>query len=727
MTELDLRGEHPVLGLVKLRLRDPAQDPHQASGGEIEELVNNTTGILDVPPFAATGLADSFFDVFVEIEVTPPTGASFVWHNHEPKRVRTVIDHKPPGPGRTYEDPQRIPLFDAQDQFTGYYLCKTRHTPVPPEPEVDYFPQSRAEVTLCVGNQEVPVRLSGPTTVEVYIGPNGEAADADGNGRDEVVALMRQMDLAGTDPAGNTVKLRLRPVGMEPFGVSRGLIEERVNNTPGRLDVPPFTATGLADSFFDVFFELEVTGPTGAPLLKLHNHQPKRMRTVIDHKPPGEGPVYEDPARIPLFDEQDRPTNYSLCATRHIPVPPECAVSISCPPDVVVKTPDPVGAVVNYPAPVAVGNCPPIAVKCEPPSGSLFPLGTTVVTCTATDAEGNTARCTFTVTVRFVEIDVFPASVARLTVCMPNNEEIELTLSGPTTVEVDIGPNGEAADTDGDGREQVATRVTQMALTGTHPVLGQIGLRLRDPAKHPQRVSGGEIEELANATAGILDVPPFVGAGLADSFFDVFVEIEVKLPGGPTVVWHNHDPKRVRTVIDHKPPGAGRTYEDPQRIPLYDENEEPTGYYLCKTRHTPVPPEPEVDYFPQSRAEVTLCVGNQEVPVRLSGPTTVEVYIGPNGEAADADGNGRDEVVALMRQMDLAGTDPAGNTVKLRLRPVGMEPFGVSRGLIEERVNNTPGRLDVPPFTATGLADSFFDVFFELEVTGPTGAPLLKL
>jgi hypothetical protein len=36
---------------------------------------------------------------------------------------------------------------------------------------------------------------------------------------------------------------------------------------------------------------------------------------------------------------------------------------------------------------------------CDPPSGSLFPLGTTTVTCTATDRCGNTASCSFTVTV----------------------------------------------------------------------------------------------------------------------------------------------------------------------------------------------------------------------------------------------------------------------------------------------------------------------------------------
>jgi HYR domain len=36
-------------------------------------------------------------------------------------------------------------------------------------------------------------------------------------------------------------------------------------------------------------------------------------------------------------------------------------------------------------------------VICTPPSGSVFPHGTTVVTCTATDASGNESTCQFPV------------------------------------------------------------------------------------------------------------------------------------------------------------------------------------------------------------------------------------------------------------------------------------------------------------------------------------------
>ena len=41
----------------------------------------------------------------------------------------------------------------------------------------------------------------------------------------------------------------------------------------------------------------------------------------------------------------------------------------------------------------------PAPITCTPPSGSIFPVGTTIVTCTATDLVGNPGSGTFTVTV----------------------------------------------------------------------------------------------------------------------------------------------------------------------------------------------------------------------------------------------------------------------------------------------------------------------------------------
>jgi hypothetical protein len=77
--------------------------------------------------------------------------------------------------------------------------------------------------------------------------------------------------------------------------------------------------------------------------------------------------------------------------------------SITCPANVVAVAapacPANTGTTVTYPPPTASDNCPGVTVACVPPSGTIFPVGTTTVTCTATDASGNTATCSFSVNI----------------------------------------------------------------------------------------------------------------------------------------------------------------------------------------------------------------------------------------------------------------------------------------------------------------------------------------
>jgi hypothetical protein len=86
-------------------------------------------------------------------------------------------------------------------------------------------------------------------------------------------------------------------------------------------------------------------------------------------------------------------------------------LTILCPPDVVVGSDiGQCSAAVDYPAPVVTGNA--TSVICTPLAGSVFPAGTTAVTCTATDSAGNSAACSFNVTVN----DTEPPSTSYITV-----------------------------------------------------------------------------------------------------------------------------------------------------------------------------------------------------------------------------------------------------------------------------------------------------------------------
>jgi hypothetical protein len=61
--------------------------------------------------------------------------------------------------------------------------------------------------------------------------------------------------------------------------------------------------------------------------------------------------------------------------------------------------PGPDGTLVTFEVSATDDNGANVTVKCTPPSGSLFPIGATTVTCTATDDANNTASCSFQVKV----------------------------------------------------------------------------------------------------------------------------------------------------------------------------------------------------------------------------------------------------------------------------------------------------------------------------------------
>jgi lysophospholipase L1-like esterase len=56
----------------------------------------------------------------------------------------------------------------------------------------------------------------------------------------------------------------------------------------------------------------------------------------------------------------------------------------------------------SYPMPNATGGMAPVTITCTPPPGSMFPSGSSAVTCTAVDGGGRSATCGFTINVNAV-------------------------------------------------------------------------------------------------------------------------------------------------------------------------------------------------------------------------------------------------------------------------------------------------------------------------------------
>ena len=94
----------------------------------------------------------------------------------------------------------------------------------------------------------------------------------------------------------------------------------------------------------------------------------------------------------------------------------------NCPAPITVgNTPGQCSAVVSFSA-SASDNCPGASIACAPTSGSTFPIGTTLVTCTATDAASNTGTCSFNVTVNDTQAPALS--------CPANVQTIALTPAG---------------------------------------------------------------------------------------------------------------------------------------------------------------------------------------------------------------------------------------------------------------------------------------------------------
>jgi hypothetical protein len=115
---------------------------------------------------------------------------------------------------------------------------------------------------------------------------------------------------------------------------------------------------------------------------------------------------------------------------------------LSLPPSAVLEATGPCGAAVTYTASAAdlvSGNVP---VSFSIQSGSVFPLGTTSVTVTATDAADNTATGTFTVTIGDTTAPAFQSLTASPdSLGSPNHKMVPVTLAASVADVVDAAPD----------------------------------------------------------------------------------------------------------------------------------------------------------------------------------------------------------------------------------------------------------------------------------------------
>jgi large repetitive protein len=139
----------------------------------------------------------------------------------------------------------------------------------------------------------------------------------------------------------------------------------------------------------NVIFSASVTGDCSATL-------------SYSHSPGSFFPIGTTLVTITSIDSNGT----SINCTFNITISDNETPIISCPVDITVSNdPGQCGAIVSFEA-ITTDNC-SASISYQPASGSFFPVGTTSVTATATDASGNTSTCLFEVTVNDSEPPIF--------------------------------------------------------------------------------------------------------------------------------------------------------------------------------------------------------------------------------------------------------------------------------------------------------------------------------
>ena len=179
---------------------------------------------------------------------------------------------------------------------------------------------------------------------------------------------------------------------------------------------------------------VEATGPNGAVVNFAPMASDAIDGSVTATSVPASGTIFllgTTTVKLTASDKSGNTATATFTVTVVDTTPP--AIS-GVPANITKEATGPSGAVVNFATPTATdlvdGTDP---VTCSPASGSVFPFGTTVVTCTAKDKAGNKASATFTVTVKDTTPPVVTAAASTNSLWPPNGKMVPVLITGKIT------------------------------------------------------------------------------------------------------------------------------------------------------------------------------------------------------------------------------------------------------------------------------------------------------
>jgi gliding motility-associated-like protein len=158
--------------------------------------------------------------------------------------------------------------------------------------------------------------------------------------------------------------------------------------------------------------------------------------------------------------------NSSTCSFNVTVIDSTVPVFSSCPTNVMLAANASCEAVANWTAPMASDNCVISSTAATHAPGSTFPIGTTTVIYSATDAAGNTGTCSFTVQVTDDSSPVFSSCPASIVMAGSATCSTTVTWTVPMATDNCGTPSILASHHPGDLFNQGTTIVTYTAVDG---------------------------------------------------------------------------------------------------------------------------------------------------------------------------------------------------------------------------------------------------------------------
>ncbi len=200
-----------------------------------------------------------------------------------------------------------------------------------------------------------------------------------------------EIDTTCIGPNGHLLFLQNDPGTDTPIipSFTKGIITIVANTPPVALCQDVTVAVDNSCSDVDVSIDNGSYDPDGGDV-------------IVTQDPPGPYGLGSTLVTLTAEDDAGATSQCQATVTVEDATPPE----ITCPADIFLNIP-PIysGWVIAYQV-TATDNCPgDVTITSTNPSGGFFPNGVTEVTCTATDESGNSAECTFLVSIEAVCYD----------------------------------------------------------------------------------------------------------------------------------------------------------------------------------------------------------------------------------------------------------------------------------------------------------------------------------